>query len=375
MRARRRSQPLPPAVIAGLLLAALHLAGCTGGGPAPPAPAAPAAPAGSAAPPGETFVSGDFSMVLPLGLQAGAAYVPDENPLSKVKVDLGRMLYYDGRLSRDGTVSCATCHSPDKGFSDGRPTSTGIGAQVGGRNSPTVMNRLFSAEQFWDGRAADLEAQALGPIENPVEMGHTLEAMVADLSGIQGYAPLFEAAFGTPEITREGVAMAIASFERTVLAGNAPFDRHAAGDAGAMSEAAKRGMEIFNDAGRGNCVTCHAGFNFTDESYHNLGVGMAAEKPDLGRYEVTKVDTDRGAFKTPTLRNLRHSDPYMHDGSEKTLASVVELYNRGGVPNEWLSQEIHPLDLSEQDKADLVAFLEALNGEVTGTERPVSLPQ
>jgi len=358
------------------IVAALPLAGCSGQGSDVSSPAATSAALGSApAPKGETLTSGEFSMVLPLGLQAGAAYVPDANPLSEAKIELGRLLYYDARLSRDDTVSCASCHAPEMGFSDGKPTSTGIEGQLGGRNAPTVMNRLFSAEQFWDGRSGDLEDQALGPIQNPIEMGHTLEGMLTAIKKIPGYGPYFDKAFGSPEMTAERVAQAIASYERTVLSGNAPFDRYEAGDKTAMSASAVRGMEIFNDSERGNCVTCHAGFNFTDESYHNLGVGMNAAKPDLGRYEITKVDTDRGAFKTPTLRNISDSGPYLHDGSETTLAAVVEFYNKGGIKNDWLSQEIRPLNLSDEEKADLVAFLEALNGEVTGTERPASLPE
>ena len=357
------------------LLAAAAVAAAAGCGSPPPEPAKKTAEqAAPAAPAGETLTSGDFTMVLPLGLQASAAYIPEENPLSRARIELGRKLYFDPRLSKDGTVSCATCHDPDKGFSEAKETSTGIGGQVGTRNSPTVMNRLFSAEQFWDGRAKDLEAQALGPVENPIEMGHTLEGMIASLNRIQAYAPEFEKAFGSPEITAERVGMAIASYERTVLAGNAPYDRYQAGNRTAMSESAVRGMEIFNDVKRGNCVTCHAGFNFTDESYHNLGVGMDRKKPDLGRYEVTRKDIDRGAFKTPTLRNISQSAPYLHDGSEKTLASVVEFYDRGGVPNPWLSKEMRPLNLTAQDKADLVAFMEALTGEVLGTEKAV-LPE
>jgi cytochrome c peroxidase len=347
-----------------LTLVVLGSAACTGG--AEKQPAAPAAP-----PQGETFASGDHTTVLPLGLQAGAAYVPENNPLSARKVELGRNLYFDPRLSKERNISCATCHDPDKGFSDARSVSIGIGGQAGGRNAPTVMNRLFSQEQFWDGRAADLEEQALGPVQNPIEMGHTLPAMVANLQAIQGYGPEFEAAFGSPGVTPERVGQAIASYERTVLAGNAPYDRYQAGDRAAMSEAAVRGMGMFNDAQKGNCVTCHAGFNFTDESYHNLGVGMDKPIPDLGRYTVTKVETDKGAFKTPTLRNVTQTSPYLHDGSAATLLDVVNLYDRGGNKNPWLSKEIRPLGLSDQDKADLVAFLEALTGEVRGKERPV----
>jgi len=338
--------------------------------------AAGAAAAGSAptAAQGETFASGDYGLTLPLGLQASSAYVRDDNPMSRAKIELGRALYFDPRLSADGTISCATCHDPSKGFSDGRATSAGIRGQTGGRSAPTVINRLFSADQFWDGRAADLEAQALGPVQNPIEMGNTLEGMVANVMGLKGYGPLFQAAFGSPEITAERVGQAIATYERTVISGNAPFDRYMAGDKKAMSESAVRGMAIFNDAKRGNCVTCHAGFNFTDESYHNLGAGMDKPKPDLGRVEISKAATDTGAFKTPTLRNIKETAPYLHDGSEKTLMDVVAFYNRGGVPNQWLSKEIRALNLTEQEKKDLVAFMEALSGQVLGTEKPKSLP-
>ncbi len=323
-----------------------------------------------AAPQGETFTSGDYTATLPLGLQAAAAYVPENNPMSEARIELGRKLYFDPRLSKDGTISCATCHDPDKGFSDGRPTSMGIGRQTGSRNAPTVMNRLFSQEQFWDGRAADVEAQALGPIQNPIEMGHTLEGMVSSLQSVTGYGPALQAAFGSPEITPDRVSRAIAAYERTVLAGNSPFDRYQAGEKAALSGSAVRGMALFNDSGRANCVTCHAGFNFTDESYHNLGVGMDRPNPDWGRFGVSKNEFDKGAFKTPTLRNVTQSGPYMHDGSEATLLDVVNFYDKGGVPNRWLSKEIKPLHLTDQDRADLVAFLEALTGEVRGTEKP-----
>ena len=350
-------------LLAGTMATILAL-GCTGGPKEPEKSAAPAAPRG------EAFTSGEYTTTLPLGLQADAAYIPEGNPLSARKIELGRRLYFDSRLSRDGKISCATCHDPGKGFSDGQPTSTGIKGQRGGRNAPTVMNRLFSKEQFWDGRADDLEAQALGPIQNPIEMGHTLQGMISNLGAVSSYGPEFREAFGSPGITPERVAQAIAGYERTVLTGNAPYDRYQAGDTTAMSEAAMRGLRIFNDPKRGNCVTCHAGFNFTDESYHNLGVGMDKPTPDLGRFQVTQFEADRGAFKTPTLRNVTDSPPYMHDGSAKTLVDVANLYDRGGKPNKWLSKEIRPLHLSDQEKADLLAFFEALTGEVRGRERP-----
>jgi len=347
-------------LVAGTIATVLVL-GCTEAPKEPP----------KTAPQGESLTSGDYTVTLPLGLQASSAYVPDNNPISQAKIELGRKLYYDGRLSKDGTISCATCHDPDKGFADGRSTSSGIAHQTGARNAPTVMNRLFSKEQFWDGRAADLEAQALGPVQNPIEMGHTLEGMIANVQAIQGYAPEFQAVFGSPGVNADRVAQAIATYERTVLAGNSPYDRYQAGEKGVLSESAVRGMNLFNDKDKANCVTCHAGFNFTDESFHNLGVGMDKPNPDWGRFGVTKQDFDRGAFKTPTLRNVTQSGPYMHDGAETSLLEVVKFYDKGGVPNKWLSKEIKPLHLTDQDRADLVAFLESLTGEVSGREKPV----
>jgi cytochrome c peroxidase len=332
------------------------------------------ASAGSAQAAGETLKSGKFSMPLPLGLQADSAYIPEDNPLGEAKIALGKMLYFDPRLSKDNTISCASCHIPFHGFADPDRTSKGVGQQRGGRNSPTVINRLFSKEQFWDGRAEDLEDQAHGPLTNPVEMSMpSHDEVVKRVKGIAGYAPLFEKAFGEKNVSMKRIAQAIATYERTVVSGNSPFDRQAAGDKSAMSASATRGMELFN--GKANCKVCHAGFNFTDESYHNLGVGMEQAKPDLGRYEISKEESEKGAFKTPTLRNVAENAPYMHDGSESTLKSVVELYNRGGVPNKWLSEEMKPLGLSPSQVDDLVAFLHALTGEVNNLDPPAKLPQ
>jgi cytochrome c peroxidase len=330
------------------------------------------APAGR--PARETLKSGGFSMELPLGLQAGAAYIPDTNPLSADKIALGKLLYFDPRLSKDKTLSCASCHNPFHGFADPAPTSKGVGGKLGGRNSPTVLNRLFSKEQFWDGRAADLEEQAHGPLINPVEMAMpSHNEVVKHVKAVPGYAPLFTKAFASKDITMPRIAQAIACYERTVVSGNSPFDRYAAGDKDAMSPTAVRGMELFN--GKANCKVCHAGFNFSDESYHNLGVGMDKPKPDLGRFVISKAESEKGAFKTPTLRNIAQTSPYMHDGSEATLTEVVEFYNRGGVTNPYLSKEIKPLGLNAGEIADVVAFLEALTGEVSNLEPPASLPK
>lgn len=346
------------------------LAGC---GPATEQQAARPSGTTPAAPSPAAFDPGKFLENLPVGLDQFATKIPADNPLTAEKVELGRLLYFDGRLSRDGTVSCATCHDPDKGWSDARATSQGIGNQLGGKNAPTVVNRLFSTTQFWDGRAASLEEQALGPIQNPIEMGNTHDAMVSGLSQLASYKPLFKAAFGDETVTKDRVAQAIASFERTIVSGGSPFDRYEAGDKTAMNESAIRGLAIFKDNQKGRCSICHAGFNFTDEKFHNLGVGT--DKPDwekdhAGRFAVTRVEKDKGAFKTPTLRNLIPSGPYMHDGSEKTLESVVELYAKGGIPNPHLDPEMKKLDLTEQDKKDLVEFMKALTGPVTPVVRP-----
>lgn len=306
----------------------------------------------------QSGAQGPYKLKLPLGLQEEAAYIPPDNPLTIEKINLGRQLYFDGRLSADGTVSCATCHAPDKGFSDGRPTSTGIKGQVGGRNAPVTINRLFSQEQFWDGRSPSLEDQALGPVQNPIEMGNTLERMVATLSATQGYREQFRRVFGT-DVTAAGVAKAIAAFERTLVCGNSAFDRYEDGDDAALSESEQQGLQLFRE--KGNCVRCHTGFAFTDERYHNIGVGFDKPNPDLGRYTVTKKESDKGAFKTPTLRNITASAPYLHDGSAKTLEDVITFYDKGGTKNPHLSNEIKPLRLTTQEKADLVAFLKSLS--------------
>ncbi len=323
---------------------------------------------------GETVTSGGWSMTLPLGLQAGAAYVPEDNPMSDAKVALGKLLYFDRRLSKNMTVSCASCHNPFHGFADPARTSAGVDAQLGSRNSPTVINRLFSADQFWDGRAKDLEAQSHGPLTNPVEMAMTSdEAVVERVKAVKGYAPLFAKAFGDDTIDLDRIGKAIACYERTVVSGDSAYDRYQAGDRDALSPSAVRGLALFN--GKGNCKTCHSGFNFSDESYNNIGVGMDKPTPDPGRSQVTKDDADRGKFKTPTLRDVTQTAPYMHDGREATLAAVIDFYDRGGIGNPNLSKEIKPLKLSAEEKRDLVAFLEALSGEVQNASPPESLPR
>jgi cytochrome c peroxidase len=298
---------------------------------------------------------------------------PQDNPYSPAKAELGRYLYFEKRLSADGTVSCASCHDPGRGFTDGAPVSTGIKGQRGTRSAPTVINRAYSLAQFWDGRAATLEDQVKGPIANPIEMGNSHDAMVISLRKISGYGPLFLKAFGSEEITIDRVAQAVATFERTILSGNSPYDRYKAGDKKAMSPAQVRGMRIFVD--KAKCDSCHEGVNFTLNAYANLGVGADKPDPDVGRFAVTKDPADWGAFKTPTLRDVARTAPYMHDGSLLNLHQVVNFYDKGGTPNRNLDAKIKPLHLREQEKEDLVAFLNALTGDVTPVRAPDKLPQ
>ena len=287
---------------------------------------------------------------------------PKDNPYSPAKAELGWLLYFDKRLSGDGSVSCASCHDPKHAFTDGQAFSKGIRGQLGGRSAPTVINRAFSLEQFWDGRAKSLEDQAKGPIANPVEMDMKHEACEECINAIPGYRERFKEVFGADKVTIDHIAKAIATFERTVLSGNSAYDKFKAGDATALTDSQKRGMEVFfsNNA---RCDSCHEGVNFTNGMYANVGIGMDRPMPDLGRYEVTKREEEKGAFKTPTLRDVARTGPYMHDGSLKTLEEVVEHYNKGGIKNKWLHQDVRPLNLKDQEKKDLVEFLKALDGE------------
>lgn len=279
---------------------------------------------------------------------------PADNPHLAEKVALGAQLYFDPRLSADSTVSCASCHDPEKGWSNGEAVATGVGGAKGGRSSPTIINTAYQTLQFWDGRAGTLEQQALGPIQNPIEMNMTLPEVVKRLNGIPGYKKQFKQIFGT-DVTSEGIAKAIAAFERTVLSGDAPYDRFTAGDAKALSPAAQRGRALFFGAAR--CSSCHSGPNFTDNAFHNIGVGMDQEKPDVGRFAESKIEGDTGSFKTPTLREIAKTAPYMHDGHLKTLEEVVEYYNKGGTENPYLDEEIFALKLTKEQVADVVTFL------------------
>ncbi len=330
----------------------------------------------------------------PLGLPA--VPIPADNPQTPEKIALGKKLFMDTRFSADGTVSCATCHDPQKVFTDGKPVAVGIQGKKGTRNSPTVVNAVFYKTQSWDGRAPSLEEQAKGPFLNPVEHDlKTFDPILATIRKDPDYPGMFQKAFGIGpnEITIDHVVQAIAAFERTVVSGNSPFDRYLyGGEKDAMNESAVRGLQIFRVKGR--CQDCHrigqTSATFTDDKFHNLGVGFSVIEPnlmeivekvqkakekgmgldesvltrkeisELGRFVVTLDIQDIGRFKTPTLRNVAVTAPYMHDGSIETLEEVIELYNVGGEDNPMLDGGIRPLNLTDQEKADLVEFLKAL---------------
>ena len=312
----------------------------------------------------------------PLGLPP--VPIPADNPPTEETIALGRRLFYDPILSVDRTISCASCHAPQFAFSDNQPVSDGVGKKLGTRHAPTVINSAYNNLQFWDGRAASLEEQALGPMTNPVEMAHTLDGVVQRLQADPNYPAMFQKAWGTKQITIEMVAKSIASFERTVLAGDSPFDRFLYGhDSKALSPAAQRGMIVFIRKNKGNCKACHS-FDknsslFTDNEFHNLGVGADARGnfKDVGRYAVTKNEEDMGCFKTPTLRNLANRGPYMHDGSFPTLQDALVHYVGGGNVNSHLDIEIHSLDgLTLDEREDLMQFLDSLNGKLAANVGP-----
>jgi len=329
-----------------------------------------------------------FAGVLPSGVLPPE--VPEDNPSSPAKVALGKTLYFDKRLSIDDTVSCATCHDQEKGFADGKKVGEGIKGQKGTRNSPTVLNAAFYELQFWDGRAKTLEDQAKLPITNPLEMGMPSHKAVEEkLRKLPEYKKEFKEVFKTEKFTIDHIAKAIAAFERTLISVKSPFDRFMAGDKGAISPAAQAGWELFNKKAR--CNTCH-GFVasnpfFTDNKFHNIGVAMKdakfetlareAQRPgttteglafkegvaELGRYIVTRESKDIGAFKTSGLRNIALTAPYMHDGSEPTLDAVIEFYNKGGVPNPNIDGGMVPLNLTDEEKGQLVEFLKTLTSD------------
>ncbi|MGE3807722.1 MAG: cytochrome c peroxidase, partial [Gemmataceae bacterium] len=312
-----------------------------------------------------------FAIATPLGLPPVA--VPGDNQLTVAKVELGKQLFFDKRLSGNDSIACATCHDPGKGWSDGHPRSVGVNGQILRRSSPTLVNAAYQKFLFWDGRAHSLEQQALIPILDPNEMAADQTALEQELNAIPGYREQFQKVFGT-DVTAGNIAKAIAAFERTLVSGNTPFDRYQQGNKSALSPAAERGRELFFN--KAHCSACHVGPVLSDSAFHNIGVGIDGKEPDVGRQAVHNQLGNRGAFKTPSLRDIARHGPYMHDGSLATLEDVVDYYDKGGTPNPQLDEEIFPLKLTPEEKKDLVTFLkEGLTSPEYPVVEPPTLPK
>jgi cytochrome c peroxidase len=323
---------------------------------------------------------GDPLPVVPPGLPP--VPVPSDNLVTPAKVALGEKLFFDPGLSSDRHVSCSGCHRPDRYFVDEPPLSKGIVGVEGARNAASLLNAAYSPFLLADGRAKSLEEQVLYPVLNPLEMNTTPEEVVKYVGSEPSYRSYFSQAFGAETVTWERVTQALASFERTLLSGDSAFDRFAAGDAAALSPPALRGWELFR--ARAGCIRCHSYSPerpfFTDFDFHNTGVAWFPEDPqpgyrltpDLGRFWVSRDRRHLGAFRTPSLRNVARTAPYMHDGKMATLREVVDSYSRGPVENPFLDKRIRPLGLTESEKADLIAFLESLTGQVNYRPPPAN---
>lgn len=321
---------------------------------------------------------------IPRGLEQRPG-VPSENPISPQSVALGRKLFFDPILSSDGTVSCASCHQPDHGFASPEALSTGVGGQKTKRNAPSILNRGYGTHFFWDGRAESLEKQAMGPLSNPAELGGDLPKVLAALKANPDYVEKFTEVFGDAPsskgtsddedtkrgprsnsiddvVTIENACKAIANFERSLVSGNAPVDQFRGSEYSALNKMARQGMWIFES--RGGCWKCHSGPTFSDEEFHNTGVSFGTADRDTGRFQFSGDEEDKFKFKTPSLRDVERTAPYMHDGSIKTLKEVVEFYNKGGSPKDpGLDSDMKPLNLTDEEVEFLVEFLKAMTGE------------
>ncbi|MFZ2650183.1 MAG: cytochrome c peroxidase [Burkholderiaceae bacterium] len=318
----------------------------------------------------------------PITLEAGHASLqkwrlpatvphPADNPPTPPRVELGKKLFFDPRLSGDGNISCSSCHNPMFGWSDGLPTGRGARSAVLGRASPTLYNTAYNSVQMWDGRKTSLEDQAMSPMQAVAEMNTDTQKLFAWLNANPGYRGLFEAAYPGQAIGAEPLSKAIASFERTIVGNHTPFDQWVAGKQDALTPDQVKGFALFIDPNKANCTSCHSGANFTDNSFHNLGLAsFGNENPDLGRYAERPVASLKGAFKTPTVREAVNTAPYFHDGSAKTLAEVVSFYVKGGVVKTNLSKSMKELALTPEEQGQLVSFMKALSSPA----KPFTLP-
>ena len=294
---------------------------------------------------------------------------PLSNPLTLEKATLGKTLFFDQRLSRSGGMACATCHSPDQRWSDGRMLPLQAEGVKHARRTPTVLNSAWLSALMWDGRASSLEAQAVLPITTAHEMNFDLTSLVGRLQQIQGYRPLFAQAFGDDSISQVRITQALASFQRTLVSNEAPFDRWIAGDEQAISAEAKRGFAVFNDKNKANCVACHSSWRFTDDSFHDIG--LPSEDLGRGAKVPAQVTLMQYAFKTPSLRDLPIDGPYMHDGSMRGLKTVLKHYQREAIQRASLSTDMHKFELSELEERDLIAFIQSLDGGPLKVQLPV----
>lgn len=287
---------------------------------------------------------------IPLGLDLYLP-VPEDNPITRQNLVLGRQLFFDRRLSRDETVSCSTCHNPNRAFSTPVPLAVGVGGRQGRRNAPALINRGYGQAFFWDGRVPSLEEQVLKPIQDPNEMDLTLDEASVRV-----------------HLDPRTISRALASYVRGILSGDSPYDRFLNGARSALSAEQSAGLSVFR--GKGNCTACHVGPNLTDEQFHNTGVSWRDGRiVDEGRFAISRNPRDHGAFKTPTLREIARTAPYMHDGSMATLEAVIDFYSDGGRPNASLDSEIRPRHFTPEERHALVAFLKSLNGRVTEASR------
>ena len=290
---------------------------------------------------------------------------PADNATTPARVALGKALFFDPRLSRSNFVSCASCHNPALSWGDGNARGTGDEMRTLGRRTPTLLNVAWAEALFWDGRAATLEAQALGPVTSAAEMNLKLDDLVVRLSAVPAYVAMFERGYPGQGITGVTIGKAIAAYERTIVSGRSSFDRWVAGDPRAISEEAKQGFVLFNTSGR--CSQCHAGWRFTDDGFQDIGL----PGEDVGRGKYVDLPEVQHTFKTPTLRNVDRRAPYMHDGSVATLEQVIDLYDQGGqAQRPSLSAEMHALNLKPEEKRALIAFLRTL----TSDDRPTTIP-
>ena len=289
---------------------------------------------------------------------------PTDNVYEEQKAHLGQMLFFDPRLSGSNSIACASCHNPALSWGDGLPRGIGEGTRALGRRTPTILNLAWANLVMWDGRKTGLEDQVFGPITTPAEMNFSIAGAVGQISAINAYQAAFMRVFGDEGVSARTIPLAIATYERTIVSGKAPFDRWIEGDEAAISDESKFGFDVFT--GKGNCAACHSGWNFTDNGFHDIGL----KGQDIGRGEWIKIEGMQHAFKTPTLRDADRRGPYMHDGSVATLSAVIDEYDRGGIARPSLAEEIRPLHLTSIEKQQLLAFL----GTLTGENSPVILP-